>query len=341
MGAFLQAVLSQLQRDGHDGTATYGGHSLDAEWSIGSIPQGGYSLSVILSAAMDFMRRPEQEQHEIKHHDPMHISASFLVATMCLQLYTVEIKLLKKGRGLSSLQATLTQPSYEDGKPVTRIHCIIIMCNFEERINDPTLKPTLRFGDPFYPSCPIPHIRTFKPSNRFKAKKMNMRDRMIGYDLPGYTERIMQENGNYQRVSWLEITNEMNDERLPVGRGATSLPFFADFGDNISLSIPGENRDAWLPTLHLAIEFKRAVPWDAPVMKVGLYSTSRHVYQGQNELDVEVYSHPDDAERLGLPQGQDSTILCISRQIALTLPLSVNLAQNKNKEKQSGDKAKM
>ena len=93
--------------------------------------------------------------------------------------------------------------------------------------------------------------------------------------------------------------------------------------------MPGRKRSYWLPTLHLTVEFKRAVPFDEPILKAGIYATGRHLVQGQNDADTEVWSHPADAERLGLPAGQTSTILCISRQMALTLPIEVNYAQNK------------
>jgi hypothetical protein len=78
----------------------------------------------------------------------------------------------------------------------------------------------------------------------------------------------------------------------------------------------------WYPTIFLSIEMKRALP-TFPLLAVADVVRTRHVDHGQFELDVELWSHPDDAEKLQLPKGVKSVILCIARQVALTIPLSV------------------
>lgn len=78
----------------------------------------------------------------------------------------------------------------------------------------------------------------------------------------------------------------------------------------------------WLPTLYLSIEIKRALPL-FPLVKVNSLTTIRHVDHGRMEKDIEIWTHPDDANRLGLSPGVKSVILCISRQVALTIPLTV------------------
>ncbi len=109
MGRLLQAIDSDLVRDGKDGTATYGG-TLDEEWAIGTVVHGGVSLSLVMNAVCQFMRLPEQESNGIKHHDPQHIAGSMLAAAAIGTPFEIDITLIKKGRGFSTLEAKLTQP---------------------------------------------------------------------------------------------------------------------------------------------------------------------------------------------------------------------------------------
>lgn len=74
--------------------------------------------------------------------------------------------------------------------------------------------------------------------------------------------------------------------------------------------------------MFLSVEMKRALPAFA-LERAACLVVTRHVNHGQFELDVEIWSHPDDAERLGLPTGVKSAVLCIARQVALTIPIAI------------------
>lgn len=88
--------------------------------------------------------------------------------------------------------------------------------------------------------------------------------------------------------------------------------------------------------MFLSIEMKRALPSFA-LLRSASYVVTRHVNHGQFELDVEIWSHPDDAQRLKLPPGTKSVILCISRQVALTIDITTQAAITANK----GNSAKL
>lgn len=107
MGRILDAVHSELTRNGHDGTATFTGY-MDPNWTIGSVPHGGTSLSCVMTAAVKFMKLPEQEQKG-KLHDPLHVSASYFLAAAAGEPFEVEIKLIKQGRQICNLEACLMQ----------------------------------------------------------------------------------------------------------------------------------------------------------------------------------------------------------------------------------------
>lgn len=88
----------------------------------------------------------------------------------------------------------------------------------------------------------------------------------------------------------------------------------------------------WYPTMFLSIEMKRALP-KFPLLAASCMVRTRHVDHGQFEIDVEMWSHPDDAEKLNLPKGVKSVILCIARQVALTISLEAQANITVKKEK--------
>lgn len=65
----------------------------------------------------------------------------------------------------------------------------------------------------------------------------------------------------------------------------------------------------------------------------------RFIMQGQQDLNAEVWTHPQDNHLFGLSNKDGPQILAVARQCALTLDLSVNQGQNQRKE--SGEKAKL
>jgi hypothetical protein len=86
--------------------------------------------------------------------------------------------------------------------------------------------------------------------------------------------------------------------------------------------------------MFLSVEMKRALP-DFPLLKAASVSKTRHVDHGQFEIDVEHWSHPDDAERLGLPAGVQSVIICIARQVALTISIATQATITAKKDAQA------
>ena len=108
MPAFSASAASTCE-SASDTEAVYSGR-LDHEWAIGDIPQGGYSLSVLLTAIMDYMRRPEHAvKDSLRHPDPMHLSAAYLVATQADHPCQIHMTVMKRGKTLTTLEARLTQ----------------------------------------------------------------------------------------------------------------------------------------------------------------------------------------------------------------------------------------
>ena len=85
---------------------------LDAGWVVGGGVNGGYLLAVIGNAVRASL-------DEAGHPDPFTISAYYLSASVPGPA-TVALRLLRGGRGTSTVAATLSQPG-ADGRPVDRI----------------------------------------------------------------------------------------------------------------------------------------------------------------------------------------------------------------------------
>ena len=96
----------------------------------------------------------------------------------------------------------------------------------------------------------------------------------------------------------------------------------------ISLPLILDSISLWYPTMFLSIENKRELP-PFPLTQVATITRTRHVDHGQFEMDVEIWSHPDDAAKFNLPPGVKSVMLCIGRQVALSIPISIQTAISK------------
>lgn len=79
--------------------------------------------------------------------------------------------------------------------------------------------------------------------------------------------------------------------------------------------------------MSLNIEIRHPLPTFA-LQRVAAYARTMHMTQGQWTFLVEIWSHPKDAERLGLPDGVRSIVLAVSQQTALTFSMAVNKSKS-------------
>lgn len=93
--------------------------------------------------------------------------------------------------------------------------------------------------------------------------------------------------------------------------------------------------------MFLSIELQRALPTDFPLQRIAAIAKTNEVRAGQWGYDVEIWSHPLDAGRLHLPKGVDSVRIALARQVALTLPLSLNQSFAKGRIGQGEPSAKL
>lgn len=359
MPGLQQACISTLDSSSiTPHSSTYTG-SIDTTWCIGSVPQGGYSLSIILNAVLAFMRTPELRSTDIKsisHLDPLLLSATYIQAVTHTP-YEVNIRVLKRGKSLSNLQADL----YQGG--VMRITIQVLMTDFsvmkesadrtkEEDGKDPRLNGyTIREDSQWAPRFPLsPPERCEKPrffGNKAESGKTFGFGELITMATDpkhvhsSLTTNELSAGAYYSLVP--QPSPKLSQDLVSSGRvsdGGNLIPFLADMFLSPPMMLPGKHRSHWYPTLHLTIEFKRALPKGKVIERTATHSKGRWMINGQHESDTELWSHPDDQElfeeegRKGTGEGKGerrSYVLAIARQTALVLPFAVN--QNKTKSK--------
>ena len=332
------AVVSRLASSAPDGSsATFAG-TIDPVWCIGSVPNGGYSLSIVTNAAQAFMRLdPLASSH---HFDPLHLSATYFIA-VTLTDYTVEVKLQKRGRGLSHVYAELKQ---KDAKGIQSVRLAVqfIMTDFSSRKSEDGL-PTLQPDSPFYYHCPIATPSQLEsPSIPVWAKNWPIGQRFYQIRDPELSQKA-QTDKKLETGAWIILKDEDDTPVKPQGDSATGLstannlvPFFADMTDNSIGMVPEFNARKgmglyWFPTLHLAIEFKSALPYDRTLTRAGIIARGASISHGQHEIDAEVWSFPEDSQfipNVHPAAKHQPQLLCIARQIALCVPMSVNQSRN-------------
>ncbi|CEH12345.1 hypothetical protein CBOM_00337 [Ceraceosorus bombacis] len=186
------------------------------QWTIGSVPNGGYSLSAIINAAQAFQRSEKQKS---AHVDPFHCAATYLAAAQAGS-HEVHLTVLKKGRGFTNLEGKLVQRA-KDGKNTTRIVPHLIMTSFAARESDRSLdRYTIRPGNKFHVSCPIsPFSRCQGPSKAFQTEKMSMRNRLVVYTDKEQNKKAREE-GRLAWGAWMDARNE--DERHKTRAGVSN-----------------------------------------------------------------------------------------------------------------------
>ncbi|KAG2023796.1 hypothetical protein CC2G_001411 [Coprinopsis cinerea AmutBmut pab1-1] len=145
--------------------------------------------------------------------------------------------------------------------------------------------------------------------------------------------------GGTEWAAWYQFTAPT--EKL----SSAYIPFLADMFVNTTHLIPEEEGGepeaaAWSPTLTLAIDFKFPIrlltpEWHAR-RTAGLYSAGRFINypQGRHDIYVEVWSAPSEIGEGAPPKEgwrEKQVCLAVATQMALTLPVAVNLRNGKRK----------
>ena len=102
---------------------------------------------------------------------------------------------------------------------------------------------------------------------------------------------------------------------------------------NLPESLPKGQKSgpSWFPTMVIDIQFVVKISSLYRLRTVGLWSEGRFMQDGRHDNSVEVWTAPceleDEKAQIDADWKKEQHCLCISRQMALTLPLSVNEAR--------------
>lgn len=99
----LKATEKRLIID-EEKKAVYTGQ-FDPQWNIFAIPNGGYTLGILLNCTQDFVVRRIGKQQK----DLLSCSTSYFAGVSAKAPYTVEVRLLKKGRSTSIVETDILQ----------------------------------------------------------------------------------------------------------------------------------------------------------------------------------------------------------------------------------------
>ncbi|KAE9408986.1 hypothetical protein BT96DRAFT_932273 [Gymnopus androsaceus JB14] len=291
----------------HNDVSIYAGE-MDGEWCVDSVPNGGYVLAQIIEACV-------QQQSQCPHLDPIHVTAHFLNAAS-LSPFEVHIRCLKRGKRFTNLVAELLQDKIV--KVISHLIFGVLEspltegCGSENAIN--LLPPS-----PYARRVPLHHHPAQAPTTGLdrRYKFHSSPRRATSSDTIG--------GGGVDYGLWCGFKDK--DEAVTI----SSLPFFAD----ISLNAPTSS--SWFPTMTMNIEYKFTIPKTSKAHSnrtVGIFSSTNFINGrlGRHDMYTEIWTAPSDI-RSGAEAVEgwrnEQVCLAVSTQMALTVPIAMNLAKGK------------
>ncbi|KAF7353850.1 hypothetical protein MVEN_01070600 [Mycena venus] len=292
----------------------------DPEWVVRRVPNGGYTLSLIVQACIE-------NQAGSEHPDPLHVSAHYLQATRTAT-FEVHLRVLKRGRSFINILADLVQ---RDRSCITA-HLIFGKIPVSTR-------PLIDFSSGY--ARRLPHLR--HPS---EAVVTRMYDEVFGFShrirwaTDPYLRSQNKPESPARRVStgggmavwgaWIELVDK--DERITPA----SLAFLADcietMGTLFPKSVTGfDVRNLWLPTLSLSLQWKAPIPPPSAIHSartVGISVVSGFLSEPQNRHDtlIEIWTAPSNIGEGKPVNGWREQQLClgVATQMQLMVSSSIN-----------------
>jgi acyl-CoA thioesterase len=205
-----------------DGPDRFSGH-LNPSWSIGANPNGGYLLSMAMSALRQLVPQ---------HPDPLTVTVHYLRPGLPDQPCTIEAKVLRTGRTLSTCRATLIQ----DG--AARFELMCALGDLGEPKDPARLSPAA-------PTIPAPELCSPRSAGE-QGVPLPLLERLDIRLHPN--EAQAGAAGQAQVTGWIRF----RDGRPP---DAMSLLLFADTFPPSVFGLLGSV--GWVPTVELTIHVRR------------------------------------------------------------------------------------
>ncbi|KAF8630933.1 hypothetical protein AX17_005290 [Amanita inopinata Kibby_2008] len=334
MAPFYKAVNASPITSGlQDGKSKVYTGTVDPEWTVAAIPNGGYVLALIVDSCI-------QHQSSTAHKDPIHVTAHYLRPT-AVGSFEVHVRIVKSGKAFTNLAAELVQ------KGLTRVTTHII---FGTNAPSPTQRTRVTIDPPSSYARHIPlhvHPSKSRPSrlrgvHNFSRHIKTTTDPEIvvknQLDSPTRTKSSTVGGGGLEWGGWFEFVDK--NEKVTN----SSLAFLVDILVNVPRLLPSEVRgnlhNSWFPTMVLSFEFKHPIPWPSIThadRTVGIYSVGRFLNDPDHRHDtyVEIWSAPSNiGEGADTGDWRDKQVcLATATQMALAMPFEVNEAKAKKDAK--------
>ncbi|KAG8933207.1 hypothetical protein FRC02_012281 [Tulasnella sp. 418] len=276
MSPFSISKATKLVRTLDDGTQVYEAN-LDPEWTVGSVPYGGYTLALVLNAAVNAQAKTEQP-------DPISISCHFLRA-LALSTAEIYVKTVRKGRQYTNLDITVIQ------KNAKTTSASLIFGD----IDAPTT-PGLTLPISHRPLCPLtthPSAAVDTPGHPFFNFRNYFRIAVDPYFLSANDTLFETRADGLQWGAWVEFNDK--DEIL----SADVSGIFLDMAKQLTALMPKDHplRVAefwWLPTLSMSIEYQTKMPLKGQFASrtLGVVSRYRELNEGRWSNSVELWTAP-------------------------------------------------
>ncbi|GAA5863015.1 hypothetical protein JCM8547_003651 [Rhodosporidiobolus lusitaniae] len=332
---------------------------LSSNWCVGSTAHGGVLLGVLTSAV-----QTHQSLASSPHVHVAHLTSQFLSASL-LGRASVEVQQVSATKRWTRLDVKLFQytpdpyPADRTAPGVERV--LRITAHFLVGSLPPLPPPgpgpktegtTLNY---FERPCPLlDHPGGLEADTPVPAK-LRFRNGMRWKEV-----RVEKAEGVLSWGAWIEMTGGED-----LTSSAALLPFFADVAKNGPELLDPPPAPSWYPTMNLSLDFKAAFPLLSSTSSqssslgparhtLGIYSTTKLIYEGRHDLTVEVWSAPCELGAGGEAGGQEkdekgverwrregSRLLGVSTQMALALSLEVNHGRARKKDDVENKKARL
>ncbi|KAJ7601035.1 thioesterase-like superfamily-domain-containing protein [Mycena floridula] len=338
MAPFQEAASTKLVSLSED-LAVFEG-LVDAEWTIASVPNGGFIVALILDACI-------QLQAGTPHTDPLHVTVHYLDASEVIP-FQISIRKVKSGRSFVNLEAKFVQ------KQRTKVLVHLIFTDLKN------LPPN---GFDLVPPSPyvrrLPLYSTPETTSRWKTPRkvytfasrfqMSDDDELNNQNLTTSSTRTDSSTvGGDSLVwgGWVKFNHQ--SDRLTPG----FLALCVDVSRSVLEYLPKEHAGnlprnkldcflsrfpfinlfgRWYPTLVMTIEFKFPISSCSSSLHsqrtVGVYTKGQFVNSphAHHDLYNEVWTAPSE-EGLKNPNWRDNQrCLAVSTQMATVVDMSVNL----------------
>lgn len=321
MPPLYQAINAEFayKEGGDKGRAVYRG-VLHEEWTVISVPNGGYVLAQVVEAAV-------KHQDSTPHPDPIHVTAHFMRASV-VGPFEVYIRDVKTGRDLKHLSATLVQNNEE------KILVQLIFGRLSPAA-DPEYRAPMTLEPPSPYAVPPPlqtHPAFCTPSDTWQQSRYNFRAHIRGAPDPVYVRLREAPQRGLQWGDYLTLCDARESLRPAM------LAFFADCFTSYPVMLPTlTTQKIWLPTIVMTIEFKFPIPKatdpHTSQRTVAIFTQSKFVNEpnARHDAVIELWTAPADVGDGTAPTDdswkEHQRCLAVSTQMALVTPAAVNRRQ--------------